>query len=53
MNKDLHFSSNTNEWYTPSSVFEPLDREFGFTLDPCCTAYSAKCEKYYIWRIIK
>lgn len=47
MNNDLHFSSKSNEWYTPMSVFEPLEKEFGFTLDPCCTEQSSKCIKYY------
>ena len=44
---NVHFTSNTNEWYTPNDVFEPLNKEFGFTLDPCCTNYSAKCSKFY------
>ena len=40
-------SSDTNEWYTPPSLFDELDKEFRFTLDPCATKESAKCEKYY------
>jgi site-specific DNA-methyltransferase (adenine-specific) len=44
---NVHFSSKTNEWYTPKEVFEPLHKEFNFTLDPCCTKYSAKCKKFY------
>jgi phage N-6-adenine-methyltransferase len=44
---NVHFSSETNEWYTPLSVFEPLNNEFNFTLDPCATPASAKCAKYY------
>ena len=40
-------SSKSNEWYTPRYLFEKLDREFGFDLDPCCTKESAKCEKFY------
>lgn len=47
MNNDLHFSSQTNEWYTPKSVFEPLNTEFRFTLDPCCTKESAKAKRFY------
>lgn len=41
------FSSNTNEWATPQELFDGLDREFGFTLDPCATDENAKCGKYY------
>ena len=44
---DVHFSSQSNEWYTPRAVFDELDKEFNFTLDPCATKQSAKCAKYY------
>jgi site-specific DNA-methyltransferase (adenine-specific) len=44
---NVHFSSETNEWATPQSVFEALDREFGFTLDPCSTDLNCKCENHY------
>lgn len=43
----VHFSSKTNEWSTPQSFFDELDKEFNFTLDPCATHDNAKCEKYY------
>ena len=43
----VHYSSKTNEWATPQSFFEELDREFHFTLDPCATKENAKCDKYY------
>jgi site-specific DNA-methyltransferase (adenine-specific) len=39
--------SKSNEWETPSELFEELDREFHFTLDPCCTKENAKCERYF------
>jgi phage N-6-adenine-methyltransferase len=29
------FSSASNEWATPSDVYEALNDEFGFTYDPC------------------
>ena len=32
---------------TPLHIFDPLNAEFGFTLDPCAEPWSAKCEKYY------
>jgi len=41
------FSSNTNEWATPKSLFASLDAEFHFDLDPCSTDENAKCEKHY------
>lgn len=40
-------SSQKTEWETPNSLFEELDKEFNFTLDPCCTHNNAKCEKHY------
>ena len=43
----VHFSSKSNEWKTPQDLYDKLDKEFGFTLDPCCTKESAKCGKYY------
>lgn len=46
MNKVL-FSSSYQDWQTPSDLFESLDSEFHFTLDPCASHYSAKCNRYY------
>jgi len=40
-------SSKSNEWETPQALFDELDREFHFTLDPCATVSNAKCAKYY------
>lgn len=47
MNTDVMFSSQSNEWATPQSFFDKLNKEFGFTLDPCSTHENAKCEKHY------
>ena len=44
---NVHFSSNSNEWTTPQDYFNVLNKEFNFTLDPCCTKKSAKCDKFY------
>lgn len=44
---DILFSSKRHDWETPRTFFEELDREFHFTLDPCCTPETAKCKKYY------
>jgi site-specific DNA-methyltransferase (adenine-specific) len=41
------YYGNGRDWATPPEVFEPLDAEFGFTLDPCCTVATAKCPKFY------
>ena len=41
------FSSKTNEWSTPQSFFDKLNKMYKFTLDPCCTTESAKCNTYY------
>lgn len=41
------FSSATGEWSTPQDVYDALDTEFGFTLDPCATPENAKCERYF------
>jgi hypothetical protein len=34
MNTDLMFSSANDVWSTPQWLFDALDKEFGFTLDP-------------------
>ncbi len=41
------FSSKSNEWGTPPEFFEKLNKKFKFTLDPCCTTTTAKCDKHY------
>ncbi len=34
-------------WATPPKIFEPLNAEFAFTLDPCATPKSAKCARFF------
>lgn len=46
INKGL-FTSNSNEWATPKLFYEKLNREFNFTLDPCCSIENRKCDKFY------
>lgn len=41
------FSSMKYDWETPAELFEELDKEFHFTLDPCSSRENAKCKKYY------
>lgn len=43
----VHFSSATVEWATPWDVFNPLNGEFGFTLDVCALPENAKCARYF------
>lgn len=40
-------SSKSNEWNTPQWLFDKLDEEFNFTLDPCSNNGNAKCGKCY------
>jgi len=46
LNKAL-FSSVRNDWETPQWLFDELNNEFNFTLDPCAAPETAKCAKYY------
>lgn len=41
------FSSNSDEWATPSEIFDQLNAEFGFDLDVCATEENHKCERYF------
>ena len=43
----VHFSSQTVEWPTPQGLFNKLNTEFKFTLDPCATHENAKCKTYF------
>lgn len=47
MNTKVMFSSNSDEWATPDDFFNQLNKEFNFTLDPCCTKQNHKCDKYF------
>lgn len=41
------FTSTTDDWATPIALFNELNEEFGFTLDPCASDKNHKCDKYY------
>jgi site-specific DNA-methyltransferase (adenine-specific) len=41
------YNGRGRDWATPPEVFDPLMAEFGFTLDPCATALSAKCPRFF------
>lgn len=46
INKAL-YSSNSDEWTTPNDIFQILDNEFHFNLDPCANETNHKCDTYY------
>jgi len=46
MNK-VHFSSKSDSWSTPQDLFDNLNLQYNFTLDPCASDDNAKCSKYY------
>ena len=41
------FSHKSDEWATPQALFDELNKEFNFNLDPCATKDNHKCDKYY------
>lgn len=43
----VHFSSEDQTWSTPQNFYDELNKEFNFTLDPCCTKETAKCKKFF------
>lgn len=47
MNKELMFSSKTDNWATPQDFFDKYDAKFNFTLDVCADKINAKCKKFY------
>ena len=44
---DVIFSRKSDEWATPQHLFDSLNEEFHFDLDPCATEQNHKCEKYF------
>jgi phage N-6-adenine-methyltransferase len=47
MLNDSLFASASPDWETPASLYEALDAEFCFDLDPCATEANAKCGRFY------
>jgi len=41
------FLSSNQEWETPDEIFEPLNKEFGFTLDVAASQDNYKCARYW------
>lgn len=46
-NIETMFSSASDEWATPQDFYDKLNGKFKFTLDPCCSPFNAKCDKYF------
>ena len=40
-------SSEKDDWGTPQWLFDALDQEFHFDLDPCSSDENHKCQDYY------
>lgn len=47
MGIDVMFSSKTDQWSTPQDLFDELNEEFRFTLDPCADETNHKCDLYF------
>lgn len=47
MNKEVIFSSKSDEWETPQEFFDELNNEFRFTLDVAASDNNRKCFHYY------
>lgn len=41
------YNGNGRHWETPPEVFDPLHREFRFTIDVCATAATAKLPRFF------
>ena len=41
------FTSNSDDWATPHDIFQRLNKEFNFNLDPCASHENHKCNTYY------
>lgn len=41
------YNGNGRHWETPPEVFDPLNKEFSFTLDPCCQHNTAKASRFF------
>ena len=45
--KDALFSQKTDVWGTPQWLFNKLNEEFNFTLDPCSNGENSKCDVFF------
>ena len=44
---ELALSSKNDSWETPQALFEKLNNEFHFNLDPCADEHNHKCDTYF------
>ena len=44
---NVMFRSTTDQWATPQTFFDKINKEFNFTLDPCADSTNHKCPLYY------
>jgi len=45
--RDVLFSSKSDEWSTPQWLFDKLNQKYNFTLDPASDGVNNKCAKHY------
>lgn len=41
------YMSKSDEWATPQTFFNEINKEFDFTLDVCSTVENHKCDKFF------
>lgn len=44
---DVFYMSRSNNWSTPQWLFDLLDNEFHFNLDPCADSVNHKCDYFF------
>jgi len=44
---NVHFSSASDDWATPQSFYDELNKEFNFDLDVCASDTNNKCSRYF------
>jgi site-specific DNA-methyltransferase (adenine-specific) len=44
---EARYRGSGREWETPPEIFDPLNEEFNFTLDPCCRLETAKAPSFF------
>ena len=44
---NVHFSSATDDWFTPQAFFDALNTQHRFTLDVCASVENAKTPRYF------
>lgn len=44
---DGRWHNRGSDWSTPQDLFDELNKEFHFTLDPCASDWNHKCKKYF------